>query len=283
MLGIDSLREGFNGEAFYAQVSCPFDGAPSKVQGRARNIHRDRPFEFALRSCSRCKHMWIDPFPTQPLLDHLYRTGSNSVIHDGYQAEGDKPILSPPEQHVLAAESLGEPGRYFELGVGKGLLFETFRALGWRCAGVEPGDWGAGIPDVVRSLAEVPAGGAFDMMVALDVLEHVAEPITVLKRLRLLAGDGSRLYLAFPNRESLRYVVQRDRWRMVRPLGHVHYFSRASAARMLEAAGFALHEARTSDLAEKVALTKPRSIAFGAVERIGWGDQWIMTAVPSGC
>lgn len=278
---LEPLREGFVGEAFTAQPTCPFCGSQADFWARARNIHPSHACDFSLRSCRHCAHLWIDPLPTQPLLDHLYGCGSKSVIHMGYESE-ERPMLTIPERRVLAAEGSGAPRRYFELGVGKGVLFREFDRRGWQCSGVEPGNWGSGILGVKRSLEEIGSEEAFDLLVAMDVLEHIRDPIAVLRQLRSRAGPGARLYAAFPNRQSLRGVLQRERWRMVRPLGHVHYFSRASATLMLREAGFALRRARTTDLVDLRSIQGFRSLAFGAAQIVGWGDQWLVSAMVAG-
>jgi Methyltransferase domain len=275
---LDNLREGYQGDAFSSQATCPLCGQGAIFAGRARNIHPEHAVEFSLRRCKNCRHMWIDPLPTQPLLDYLYRQASNSVIGVGWEST-KRHLLTLPEQRILAAEKTSIPGRYFELGVGKGLLFERFRSLGWVCLGVEPGDWGAGIPGVVRSLSDVPEGAA-DVIVAVDVLEHVSDPIGMLKALRSLAGPSTRLYAAFPNHQSFRFLIQKEKWRMVRPLGHVHYFSKRSAVAMFREAGFSVQSARANDLWERGLVRQPKSLIFGAVQALGLGDQWLIVGEP---
>jgi hypothetical protein len=271
---LDVLREGYRGEAFRRQAACPLCEQEAVFVGRATNIHPEYPVAFSLRRCKNCRHMWIDPRPTQPFLDYLYRKASNSVIGVGWDTT-ERPLLTLPELRVLASEQTTTPGRYFELGVGKGLLLEQFRNLGWDCFGVEPGDWGADIPGVVRSLSEVPEGAA-DVIVAMDVLEHVSDPIGMLKALRSLAGPNTRLYASFPNHQSFRFLIQKEKWRMVRPLGHIHYFSRRSAVMMFREAGFSVLSARTNDSWSLRLVRHPKSLIFGAVQAVGLGDQWLV-------
>jgi hypothetical protein len=276
---LDSLREGFVGEAFVAQEMCPFCGSGSRIIDAALNINAEKPSSFALRVCSRCGHAWIDPLPTQNFLDHLYQIGSNSVIGYGWSSER-KTQLTIPEQVVCKAVAALRPGRYFELGVGKGLLYSHCFSNGWRCSGVEPGDWGSGIPGVVRSLDEVPVGSTFDVLVALDVLEHVRDPIGVLRVLRGMSAPSSWLFTAFPNRRSFRFMMQKGRWRMVRPLGHIHYFSKQSARLMLEKAGFSPVNIQITDLLEFKDLRQPFNAIFYLAQFAGWGDQLIVAASP---
>ena len=281
----EHLREGFVGCAFDAQLGCPVClGAASREVGRAANINPDLRHDFTLRACTACNHWWIDPIPSQALLDHLYGRASHSVVGVGWATQV-KTRLTVPEQAVVAHERSATPGAYFELGVGKGLLFGRFRADGWSCAGVEPGAW-AGLcsgssadEELYRSLADVPSDRAFDVVIALDVLEHVRDPAAMLRRLRELARPGARVYLAFPNCESFRARLAGARWRMVRPLGHVHFFSRASVEALVKSSGLALVDARATDLVEwKRLWAEPWALPAGLVQLAGMGDQWFVRA-----
>jgi hypothetical protein len=79
-----------------------------------------------------------------------------------------------------------------------------------------------------------------ELLVAFDVLEHVSDPASTLRSLWKLAAPKARLYCAMPNRESLRARRDRQNWRMVRPLGHVNYYSKKSITKALNLAGFAV-------------------------------------------
>ena len=232
-LQLSELLEGFDGEALAAQVSCPVCGSESSVDDTAFTIHPERPLAVDLRKCIRCRHGWIDPLPAQAFLNYLYGRGSRSVIG----AEQAKTELTIPEA-IAACEAATLPAtRYLEIGVGQGLLYRHFADAGWSAAGVDPGDWAASFPGIVRSIDDIDVDRRFDLIVAMDVLEHVRDPVAMVRRLRELAAPGARLFMAFPNRASLRAHVGKGRWRMVRPLGHLHFFSPRSARLMLKEAG----------------------------------------------
>jgi hypothetical protein len=276
------LLEGFPDNGFSPAPHCPICRGSSKVRLPARNIHPDKPYRFDLRACTRCAHGWIDPMPSQALLSHLYERASLSVIGVGWAA--GKPFgLTYPEL-LVAQRELGvtsSPGSYFELGVGKGLLYHCFVDRGWRCAGVEPGDWGRDLPGVVPEIDKVSSTIVADLVVALDVLEHVCDPVATLRRLRRIAAPGARLYAATPNRQSWRALIGGHRWRMIRPLGHLHYWSKQSITLAVESAGFSLDWLRNTDLCGPHHPRFPRSVFVAAVQRVSLGDQWILSAIAS--
>jgi SAM-dependent methyltransferase len=216
--------------------------------------------------------------PSQGLLNYLYSRGSHSVIGVGW-AETEDDLTLPAR--LVAARELGAKrcaGRYFELGVGKGALYGKFLQSGWQCTGVEPGAWGCKFSGIYADIDAVPPSTAADVVVALDVLEHVADPVNMLKKIHRLAAPAARLYCAMPNRQSARAIVCRSRWRMLRPLGHVNYWSRDSVLRAFSGAGFAIDELRKSDLWEPRPIRSLRDAAGAALEHLGLGDQWIVMA-----
>jgi hypothetical protein len=270
----------YAGETFSSARVCPICAGHSKVAHGAFNIDPDRPRRFDLRVCGQCKHGWIDPMPSQGLLSDLYSRGSPSVIGIGWaEAEGES-TLTLPERFVVARDlgSQRSVGRYFELGVGKGGLYRKFLQNGWQCTGVEPGAWGRELPGIYPDIDLAPSSTGANVVVALDVLEHVADPVAMLKKIYRLAALSARFYCAMPNRQSARAIVQRSRWRMLLPLGHLHYWSRDSVVRAFSSAGFVIDELRKSDLWEPRPVRSLCAAAGAAVEHFGFGDQWIIMA-----
>lgn len=273
------LAEEYDGQTFLSAEVCPVCAGESRVAHAAFNINPGKPRRFDLRECARCKHGWIDPMPSQDLLNYLYNRGSYSVIGVGW-AEVEDEYLTLPGQFVAARELRSHVGvgRYFELGVGKGTLYKRFLQSGWQCAGVEPGPWGRGLPGVNVDIEAVPQSADVDVIAALDVLEHVANPIQLLRTIRRLAAPHARLYCALPNRESARAIVGRARWRMMRPLGHVNYWSEDSVVRTFSRAGFTIEELRRTDLWQPRPPRRLRDVMAAAIEHFGFGDQWMLVA-----
>jgi SAM-dependent methyltransferase len=279
---LEEIAESYPAQALQEQHDCPICASPSRSAHAAFNIHPQKTYRFDFRTCRRCGHGWIDPMPTQGLLSYLYSRSSHSVIGVGWD-EDEQLELSMPERLVSAREirPAATPRSYFECGVGKGLLYSRFLEGGWRCTGVDPGAWGQKLPGVYASFADVPSAQSAELVVALDVLEHVSEPLATLGQLRQVAAPGARLYAAVPNRMSARAIIGRQNWRMLRPLGHVHYWSRRSLTEALSKSGFIVKELFKTDLYEPQpirSIRSLRSLVKTAIERGGLGDQWVVVA-----
>jgi hypothetical protein len=282
---LDVMLEGFQGSnPFNIQKTCMFCGGTLVGILQVPSINPYIQVTLDLCRCSRCGHGTISPLPSQDLLNHLYRCGSPSVIAVGWEKEAKIELTEPEAFAWNRIQKANSPGRCLEIGVGKGLLYSKMMAAGWKCRGIDPGDWGQSLPGVVRSIDQLATNEKFDCIIAFDVFEHMSNPMQQLTQIATHAEPGTELWLAFPRISSFRFAIQRLKWRMLRPIGHVHFFSRRSIEAMLSANGFELVSLRSTDL---VGRRWPWSyvvqqILFFTVQLCGFGDQWIVQAKKSG-
>jgi 2-polyprenyl-3-methyl-5-hydroxy-6-metoxy-1,4-benzoquinol methylase len=103
------------------------------------------------------------------------------------------------------------------------------------------------IADLDRSgLASLAPAGAYDYVVCADVLEHLREPLEVLRAARGLLREGGHLLISIPNVAYAPLLAELLGGQLrYRPVGlldesHLHFVTRASLEQMVEAGGFAL-------------------------------------------
>ena len=89
------------------------------------------------------------------------------------------------------------------------------------------------------------SSGFFDCIIAGDVLEHLVDPWSVLRKLRPLVSPGGTLIVSLPNVRHwwvLRDLVLHGEWKYrqdgVLDETHLRFFTRRSSLRMLEETGF---------------------------------------------
>lgn len=161
------------------------------------------------------------------------------------------------DTHVRQLRLIGRDRSVLELGCAFGVMTEALRAQGCRVTGVEFDKDNA--KEAVRfaervivadleqpeSLDEL-AGQRFDVVLAGDVLEHVRDPLPVLKRaVRLLADDGY-VVISIPNvaHGSVRLSLLEGRWDYTEEglldQTHLRFFTRTSFEELLVAAGLRL-------------------------------------------
>lgn len=223
---------------------------------------------YRIVRCKECRLVFVSPLPTQEELARLYdepyfTTGSYPEnVHTGGM-EGHAHVLRSPrlrrrarEEHrgtlreieaVWRAHGPREgPPRLLDVGCGAGFLLDAARELGWAVQGVELSPFAAeqaqrelGLPVFQGELGEAqfPAGH-FDIVVMRELLEHVPDPLGLLREARrVLRGDGV-LFVQVPNDlDGVRMRLWRRVWWMIPPL-HLYYFDRGTLGAFLERAGF---------------------------------------------
>jgi hypothetical protein len=223
---------------------CPICGNSSKVIAIVPTIDSREPDKVELRSCDSCGHWWHSPVPNQEELNKLYQSASPLVVSPGAkESYQNKTELDHFHKYVLKHMNK-KPGNYLEIGAGGGGLLNRFRAMNFICCGVDPGQW-VQDPAIVNSVDELPHAVPFDIFVLQDVLEHVFDPVGLLVKLKRMARENSIFFCSFPCKDSRPARIYKGKWSMVRPYGHLHYFSFPSAAKMFSLAGLTVNDIRS--------------------------------------
>ena len=140
------------------------------------------------------------------------------------------------------------PGSLLEIGCGTGTLLTEAQNRGWRCVGLEPGIAAAvarerGVGCVVDGFFPQdlpPTPERYDAIAMLDVLEHFAEPLQRLHRIRPLLTPGTGLlFVQVPNWDSPLIRMEGATSMIVAP-GHWSYFTPVTLPMLAARAGFRL-------------------------------------------
>lgn len=136
-------------------------------------------------------------------------------------------------------------GKLLDIGCATGFLLDEARRRNWEVHGVEISKWAANHArekldlNVVRKpfkKSNFP-DKFFDVIVMMDVLEHLTNPkYTLLEIRRILKNDGI-LYISTPNINSLLSRILKAKWWGINKF-HLFYFSKNTLEKMLDACGF---------------------------------------------
>ena len=90
------------------------------------------------------------------------------------------------------------------------------------------------------------AAGSFDAVTMSHVIEHVPQPVVLLKEVWRVLRPGGRLVVTTPNSGSLGHQVFRGNWMGLDPPRHLHVFSLGSLGQIARAGGFELQQSASS-------------------------------------
>lgn len=176
--------------------------------------------------------------PKQNDLDRWYQQRSPLVLGNGANDNYSDPSVFAQSTHWVISDLRSHtPATLLEIGPGNGSLLRTLRKLGWNCYGVDPGQY---ISDkkIVSSLSELPKNVCFDVVVFQDVLEHIVDPFDYIEKVSNLTNKKCIFYISTPYSQSLEARLLKGRWEMVKPFGHLHYFSKVSMRTILQRVNF---------------------------------------------
>jgi SAM-dependent methyltransferase len=98
----------------------------------------------------------------------------------------------------------------------------------------------SGVRNRQASIYDVEAPmSPYDAVTLRDAVEHLADPLAALVRLRGLLKPGGRLFLSTPDAGSLVARLLGRRWHYLDPLQHLTVFSRLNLGTALAGCGFA--------------------------------------------
>jgi 2-polyprenyl-3-methyl-5-hydroxy-6-metoxy-1,4-benzoquinol methylase len=78
----------------------------------------------------------------------------------------------------------------------------------------------------------------FDTFIMLDVLEHLSDPDAILNKITKEISNGGYVVISTGDIGSILANIQGNRWRMIHPPSHLHYFNKKSIRALLKKYGF---------------------------------------------
>jgi len=184
---------------------------------------------LALARCSDCGFVFADD-PRTPHLPELYAALDDPDYESGEESRARQMrwlLTECLERHPSAVTLL-------DVGAASGLLVREAAHRGLRAVGVEPSArlsararaLGA---DTLTGILPHPdlAGRTFDLVLLVDVVEHVTDPVDLLASAAAALAPGGLLVVVTPDLGSLTARLLGPRWWHFR-VAHVGYFSRRS-------------------------------------------------------
>jgi len=237
-------------------VNCPLCGASAPLDN-ARQPGYQEPDLFAIHDCHYCDLQFAWPLAITPgIYENIYRQADRLPGYDLYTRLAAGAAREADPLGWLARQA---PGYWFlrdamlsrvptsapaviEMGSGLGYTTAALRAAGYAVTGLDLsadavtkakacfGDHYL-CADVTRYAAERPASA--DAVVMMEVIEHLVDPVAMLRSLAALLKPGGKLLMTTPNKSV---YTGRDYWQTDNPPVHLWWFSETSVRRLAQAA-----------------------------------------------
>jgi 2-polyprenyl-3-methyl-5-hydroxy-6-metoxy-1,4-benzoquinol methylase len=141
-------------------------------------------------------------------------------------------------------DRLEVPKTLLDVGCGPGTFLMVAQERGWDVHGIElareAGAWAQrfGLDVHIGTLDQYAPSHQkrFGVVTSFEVLEHVSDPLGMLRSVREVLAPNGRLILSVPNLDDPYCLKQRIPHAM--PPIHINFFNRLSIRRLLEASGF---------------------------------------------
>lgn len=220
---------------------CPLCGSADIPP---RMTVRKRGEDLVLARCASCRLIFQNPRRSDPdsVYGAGYYTGENAYSYVR-ETSRDAPIWDA--RLARLERETGGPGRLLDVGCATGDLLAAAEARGWEAWGVDVSEYAAGRAAARLKSGRVlrgdvfsgalPAAG-FDAVTLFEVLEHVAEPVRFMSRIRELLSPGGTAVIQTSNIDSLRGLLAGKDFYYFEP-GHLCYYSRATVRLLLRKSG----------------------------------------------
>ena len=244
-------------------IDCPLCGqveSSAFLQGVASSGQG-----FRLVKCAACELIYLNP---RPALEHLMdyyppdygghaaprvglrqrlkllalkanqRQPGIQGIFKAWAGRQLKPLLGLEVEYVPG-------GRILDVGCGSGLNVWLYQQAGWDAIGVEPADSAAatarsmGLDVRTGTLDEVRFPSSyFDVITMYQVLEHIANPRTVLEECHRILKPGGKLLVSVPNIECYDLRLFGSGWLPLEVPRHLCHYSTQTLGRLARDCGF---------------------------------------------
>ena len=214
--------------------------------------------------CRNCEFIHVTPVPSNEELDLFYNNEYYQKIKPDFisknEGEMDYWNLVFDEKLATIEKLISQKSkRILDIGSGPGFFLRRAKRRGWDVVGVEPSPLASDyankqkIHTIQKFFHEVTPNeiGKFDAMHTFDVLEHVNNPIDIIKKAYLLLKKGGIIAVEVPNDfNSLQKLVQKKlkkkEWWITlshnsknsASIQHLNYFNFSSISDLIKRVGF---------------------------------------------
>ncbi len=212
-------------------------------------IHIRKPFTVVL--CSLCGLAYLNPRLRESVIKRIYE--GKSYFSEGEMA-GYKDYISEEgslritfRKFIAALKRAGfSSRRLLEVGCGYGYFLDEARVISPSLFGTELSPEAAaharklpGVTIHTGDMNSLPAGwDNFDITIAINVIEHIYEPLEFIIALKQTLSVSGRIVVATPDFGSFWHKILGGNWPSFKIPEHIAFYTAKTLRHLLEKAGF---------------------------------------------
>ncbi|MGE5293977.1 MAG: class I SAM-dependent methyltransferase [Solirubrobacterales bacterium] len=193
------------------------------------------------RQCSACELIFTSPMPED--LEQINEKAFTERL-DLYAAK-----IHSQRWHnrwkLRRFSRYRQTGNLLEIGCNAGATLDVARQMGWNAKGVELCASASAFARTKLGLdvftGTVEAAGfpenSFDVIYTNAVMEHLRDPLSVLRECRRILRPGGVFYADTVNWDSYTRRLLGEHWKYLSPLGHVHLYTPRNVVLLCRRAG----------------------------------------------
>lgn len=254
MQGTDVIQARIGAVAKYPvnNPCCVCDSTKSSLLFETEFPQYGYPGSFAVRCCDRCGLLFNSPRVSDDALSTLYDAGY--YFHQRDDASEIQRIVPMYRRVSFLVEQRVPCKNALEIGSGNGYLVALMQQMGWTIHGVDLSPIAVarseetfGVKTFLGDLeefAETVMQPRYDLVLAIDLIEHIGDPSAFMEGLRRVVKPGGLVYVDTPNADSRNLAPFGHEWKGFNPY-HIYLFTPQNLDRLLERHGFVVEVART--------------------------------------
>lgn len=212
-------------------------------------VHTFRPFTIVI--CEQCSLIYLTPRLKETVMRSIYQSDTyflqkDETGYDDYSFQENslrityRRFLKELQKHGMTS------GRLLEIGTGYGYFLDEARGYFQDVSGVELSERAAcyahkisGCNIHVGTVSNLPVEwNNFDVIVLINVIEHIYEPLEFLLSVRQRLKDDGRIVIGTPDIGSFWFKILKKRWPSFKIPEHVAFYSKKTLTLLLQKAGF---------------------------------------------
>jgi 2-polyprenyl-3-methyl-5-hydroxy-6-metoxy-1,4-benzoquinol methylase len=196
---------------------------------------------WTFSTCPNCSFVFSNPYIPEKEITAFYSQLEDKEYSS--EAEGRSRNFTTILKHLKRLQPVMEnKNTLLDVGAASGIFLDLARKQGYDTAGIEPSEYLVKEAEetyglqlfkgTIEDYLNLYPQNTFSVITLLDIIEHVVEPDTLMKRVDSLLADGGILVIVTPDINSFAARLLGIRWWHYR-IAHINFFNRESLEYLL--------------------------------------------------